>query len=113
MKKAEIRGCGDILSQKLTFTKKSHTNSSDNHLEVLLHGAGELTATEPVEKMKEICAQLKAQREWLYQQPSDALIGLIAEVAKKWATDPNLLFLKDKGLMFVSSWCLMRNILSR
>lgn len=105
MKKAEVRGCGDILSQKLTFSKKINNNVSDNHLEVLLHGAGQLTSTNPVEQMREICAQLKTQREWLSQQPSDALIGLMAEVAKKWAADPNLRFLKDKGLLFVSSWC--------
>ena len=53
----------------------------------------------------EIIASLKAQQEWLNAQPVDAIIGLIGEVAKKWATDPKLLRIKDRGLLFLSSWC--------
>lgn len=111
VKKAEIRGCGDILSQKLTFVKSSGHKKKDNHLQVILH-AKPLAATEPLEQMREIVADLREKQDWLYRQPSDALIGLIAAVAKKWADDKSLYFLKDKGLFFVSSWCDEQNLRS-
>lgn len=104
VKKAEIRGCGDILSQKLTFAKKNRSEKHEDKLQVLSHG-GELTATDAVGQMREVIAHLRQKQEWMRQQPADALIGLIASVAGGWATDPSLSHLKDKGLIFVSSWC--------
>ena len=105
MKKAEIRGCGDILSQKLTFQKKRIAKEEeDNHLEVLLH-LHEVHSEESLLQMNEILNSLREQREWMEQQPIEALIGLIGEVARKWATDTSLLRIKDKGLNFLSTWC--------
>ncbi len=106
MKKAEVRGCGDILSQKLTFQKKEEGKGKmeDNKLEIYLH-QHPVTAEEPLSQLKEMIAALKAQQEWLNKQPVDALIGLIGEVAKKWATNPKLQRIKDRGLLFLSSWC--------
>lgn len=106
MKKAEVRGCGDILSQKLTFQKKDNGSqeAEDNRLEVYLHHHP-IAAEEPMAQMKEIIASLKVQQKWLNVQPVEAIIGLIGEVAKKWATDPKLLRIKDRGLLFLSSWC--------
>lgn len=110
MKKAEVRGCGDILSQKLTFQKNvndnldANDNGNVNKLEVLLH-QHPVTAEEPLAQMKEVIASLKSQQEWLSKQPVDAIIGLIGEVAKKWAADPKLMRIKDRGLLFLSSWC--------
>ena len=104
IKKAEVRGCGDILSQKLTFVKKREDKVVDNHLQVLLH-AESLKASDPLLQLQELIVKLKAKQEWLRHQPTEALIGLIAEVAKKWSDDTSLAFLKDKGLLFLSSWC--------
>lgn len=106
MKKAEVRGCGDILSQKLTFQKNVNLNVNENEekLDVYLH-QHPVTTEEPLEQLKEIIASLKSQQEWLNQQPVEAIIGLIGEVAKKWATDPKLQRIKDRGLLFLSSWC--------
>ncbi len=106
MKKAEVRGCGDILSQKLTFQKKTEGDPKveDNKLEVYLH-QHPVAAEEPLAQMKEVIASLKSQQEWLSKQPVDAIMGLIGEVAKKWATDPKLMRIKDRGLLFLSSWC--------
>jgi phenylacetate-coenzyme A ligase PaaK-like adenylate-forming protein len=106
MKKAEVRGCGDILSQKLTFQKRENgiVKTEDNNLEIYLHHHP-VTAEEPMSQMKEIIASLKAQQEWLNAQPVDAIVGLIGEVAKKWASDPKLQRIKDRGLQFLSSWC--------
>lgn len=111
VKKAEIRGCGDILSQKLTFVRKQSSHKAENHLEVILH-AKELSATGPIEQIREIASDLRSQQTWLYRQPIDALIGLIAKVAKSWTDNPSLQYLKDKGLLFVSSWCDEQNLRS-
>ena len=106
MKKAEVRGCGDILSQKLTFmrSEKEKLKTEDVKLQIYLH-QHPVTSAEPLDQMKEIIASLIAQKEWLYSQPIDAIIGLIGEVAKKWASDPKLQRIKDRGLQFLSSWC--------
>ena len=106
MKKAEVRGCGDILSQKLTFMRpeKEKLKTEDVKLQIYLH-QHPVTSEEPLDQMKEIIASLKAQKEWLYSQPIDAIIGLIGEVAKKWASNPKLQRIKDRGLQFLSSWC--------
>ena len=106
MKKAEVRGCGDILSQKLTFQKKTEGDgkTEDNKLGIYLH-QHPVTSEESLTQMCEIITSLKAQQEWLNNQPVDAIIGLIGEVAKKWASDPKLLRIKDRGLLFLSSWC--------
>lgn len=105
MKKAEVRGCGDILSQKLTFQKKEKSmQTGEAKLEVYLHQYPR-SAEEPLAQLKEIITSLKEQQEWLNNQPVEAIIGLIGEVAKKWATDPKLMRIKDRGLLFLSSWC--------
>ena len=107
MKKAEVRGCGDILSQKLTFQRSPESGvkeTGEPKLEVYLH-QHPVTAEEPLSQLKEIIDSLKAQQEWLNYQPVDAIIGLIGEVAKKWATDSKLMRIKDRGLLFLSSWC--------
>lgn len=106
MKKAEIRGCGDILSQKLTFQRKEEgrEKKEDTKLEIYLHQHA-ITTEEPLAQLKEIVVSLKEQQEWLNSQPADAIIGLIGLVSKKWASDPKLQRIKDRGLLFLSSWC--------
>ena len=106
MKKAEVRGCGDILSQKLTFQRKEDGRGKmdDVKLGIFLH-QHPVTAKEPLAQLKEIITSLKEQQEWLSNQPVEAIIGLIGEVAKKWAADPKLMRIKDRGLLFLSSWC--------
>lgn len=105
MKKAEVRGCGDILSQKLTFSKaKKKTSAEDNKLTVYMH-EGVITAEQPLAQLKEIMATLRKSAQWLRQQPIDALIGLISSVTAEWIAAPTLQHLKDKGLLFISSWC--------
>lgn len=105
MKKAEIRGCGDILSQKLTFQKRNTSKEEeDRRLEILLH-KHEVHSEDTLKQIHEVMDTLRQQLEWLNQQPIEALIGLIGEVAKKWATDRKLFRIRDKGLNFLSSWC--------
>lgn len=113
MKKAEVRGCGDILSQKLTFQKPEVISQrpEDTNLEVYLH-QHPIMAEESLTQLKEIIDSLKQQQEWLNNQPVEAIIGLIGEAAKKWATDPKLMRIKDRGLLFLSSWCDEKNLRS-
>ena len=110
LKKAEIRGCGDILSNKLTFQKRTASTVNDDKLEIQ-YFANELPQEESSEKVFQCMMDaLRGQLPWLRKQPVDALIGLIDAAAKRWATDPKYLFLKDKGLNFLATWCSERHL---
>ncbi len=112
MKKAEVRGCGDILSQKLTFQHSRHGEGGGSSEFDVIMSCAETTSADPVGKLKEICSSLRKEQEWLERQPIEALIGLIASVSSKWITDPGLRHLKDKGLVFLSSWLDEKNLRS-
>ncbi len=110
LKKAEIRGCGDILSNKLTFQKRTTNAVNDDRLEIQ-YFTNELLEDESSEKVFQgMIDSLRGQLPWLRKQPIDALIGLIDAAAKRWATDPKYLFLKDKGLNFLATWCSERHL---
>jgi len=105
LKKAEVRGCGDILSSKLLFKKEHSPASGPIYLDVQ-YFKGELTPdATPEEQLSEIIASLKSSLGWLRQQPAEALIGLIGKAADKWLYSPDFDFLKDKGRLFLSQWC--------
>ncbi len=110
LKKAEVRGCGDILSNKLTFQKRAAGDSVDTRLEVQSYH-GELPDGDDTERtMQGIITSLRGQLPWLRKQPVKALIGLIDAAAKRWSSDPKYLFLKDKGLNFLVTWCSERHL---
>lgn len=110
LKKAEVRGCGDILSAKLTFNAKKTEGSVEDETLNVQFFKGCVNDDSPELQLSSIIDQLNAQNEWLRNQPIDALIGLIGLAAKKWITDPKYLFLKDKGLLFLSQWCDERHL---
>ena len=93
MKKAEIRGCGDILSQKLTFQKTEKSATESHKFEVRFF-EGELKETEAEKQLGEIISTLKTAQQILKNQSVEMIIGLISKVAKKW-----------KNEFFLSSWC--------
>ena len=93
MKKAEIRGCGDILSQKLTFLKTAKSDAETHKFEVRFF-EGELKETEAEKQLEEIISALKDSQQILKNQSVEMIIGLISKVAKKW-----------KNEFFLSSWC--------
>lgn len=110
MKKAEVRGCGDILSAKLTFNSKKNSEAAeDKHLDIQYY-KGEIAEVEGIDQLKQIIDGLNAQNEWLRQQPVEAIIGLIGQAAKTWLADSKFRFLKDKGLLFLSQWCDERHL---
>lgn len=110
LKKAEIRGCGDILSNKLTFQKRTSIGAVDTRLDVQSF-YGELPEGNDSEKtMQVVTDALRMQLPWLRKQPIDALIGLIDAAAKRWSADSKYQFLKDKGLNFLATWCSERHL---
>ena len=110
IKKAEVRGCGDILSSKLTFSKPLSQTTVDELSLDIQYFKGEVKGNDSKTQLKSIIDQLNEQREWLNRQPVSALIGLIGVVAKKWLNDSQYSFLKDKGLLFLSQWCEERSL---
>jgi len=110
LKKAEVRGCGDILSNKLTFQKRTTSAVNDDKLEIQYY-THDIPEGETSEKVfQTMIDNLKGELPWLRKQPIEALIGLIDAAAKRWATDQKYLFLKDKGLNFLATWCSERHL---
>jgi len=110
LKKAEVRGCGDILSAKLTFNAKEKKKLLDDNTLDVQYFKGPVDETDSEKQLASIIEQLNEQNEWLRNQPIDALIGIIGEVSKRWLSDPKYMFLKDKGLLFLSQWCDERHL---
>lgn len=112
LKKAEIRGCGDILANKLTFSREVRGEKLEHNaaLDVQLYHGSELTASEPKEQLKAIIGSLREAQKWLREQPVEGLIGLIDAAAKRWISEPKYQILKDKGLLFLSTWCAENNL---
>ena len=111
LKKAEIRGCGDILANKLTFAARATSEETRvDSLDVQSYHGEELTTTEPKEQLKEIITSLRDAQVWLRKQPIEGLIGLIDMAAKRWMSEPKYQILKDKGLLFLSTWCAENNL---
>jgi hypothetical protein len=105
LKKAEVRGCGDILSSKLTFRpKKVDGGEGDGQLDVQ-YFKGEVIGDTGDAQLLSIVSSLKDGLTWLRAQPIEALIGLIGKASERWLADERFSFLKDKGLLFLSTWC--------
>lgn len=107
LKKAEVRGCGDILGDKLKFKLTPTDGNKDaSKLEVHFWKGGENPHNQSVDdQLKEIIRDLNTKKEWLRAQPIDALIGLIGEASKRWSNaDGDLQRLKEKGLSFLANW---------
>ena len=111
MKKAEVRGCGDILSAKLTFSAKTSTGAvEDSNLDVQYY-KNEIKGDNGEQQLQSIIEGLNSQNEWLRSQPVEAIIGIIGQAAKRWLSDEKFRFLKDKGLLFLSQWCDERHLM--
>ncbi len=105
LKKAEVRGCGDILSSKLLFKREQNVHNGSIKLDVQFFKAEYDQKATPENQLSEIIEFLKSRVEWLRQQPVEAIIGLIGKAADVWLNSENFDFLKDKGRFFLSQWC--------
>lgn len=114
LKKAEIRGCGDILSSKLKFVKgPAYINDVKNETAFRYYYCGrEIISDKGVsESIQEIADELKEKLDWLRNQPIDALIGLISSVSQKWSTRKGMLSeAQEQGVQFLVSWCAPENL---
>ena len=108
LKKAEVRGCGDILSSKLKFTAQPDNRPADATRSVFsaYHKGLDMSTVKgsAEDKIGVIGEALTAHLPWLRTQPVDALIGLIARVSEKWK-DETLSSTQAQGLNFLTSWC--------
>ncbi|WP_299106342.1 acyl-CoA reductase [uncultured Winogradskyella sp.] len=108
LKKAEVRGCGDILGSKLKFSGDSEEQEASVKSDLELHywKGDKIDTSQSTElQLKEIIRNLNSKKEWLRSQPIDALIGLIGEASKVWMTaEGDLSAMKEKGLSFLANW---------
>lgn len=105
LKKAEVRGCGDILSSKLLFRKKDDGSLGDMRLDVQYFKGVYNEDSDPEVKLAEIVDSVKSKLEWIRKQPAEALIGIVGKAADKWLNSPDFDFLRDKGRLFLAQWC--------
>lgn len=113
LKKAEIRGCGDILSNKLKFThaEQETMGRPASTLRVSYNNGVAIDGLESNDAITMLADTLKEQLHWIRRQPVEALIGLVAQVAKKWETKSNMLSDTQKqGLAFLVKWCEPENL---
>jgi phenylacetate-coenzyme A ligase PaaK-like adenylate-forming protein len=105
-KKAEVRGCGDVMSEKVV--KKVAINSrlsQDDHI-IIYHSPVNLNPTlSAVDKLDKIFIKLKDKQRWLSNQPLEAILGLLNLARLTWAKTPELDPYRHTGLSFLSEWC--------
>ncbi len=117
LKKAEIRGCGDILSSKLKFAGKVVGNPKDREkgksaVSVYDSSGMDYEGMSGEEIIGRVAERLKKPLSWLREQPVDALMGLIVRVAEKWGQqEAALAGTQGQGLKFLVSWCQADNLM--
>ena len=106
LKKAEPRGCGDIMGEKLRTRMPSKEIANDEkHSPLRLRAWGDTP-----QDMEALIAHAQNARIWLQQQPVEGIIGLIDSVASTWEDNPELAGWKYQGLSFLSRWCSAANL---
>lgn len=117
LKNAEIRGCGDILSNKLTFAGHNDVETAENtsgYRVEYFYDARAIDTMSPKESLATIMERLRENLTWIRKQPIDALIGLIAQVAKKWTASAgnSSKTMQTSGMSFLASWCTPEHLTS-
>lgn len=110
MKKAEARGCGDILSAKLMFQQKKASQATEEDIRIE-YFQGEVSGNSPEERLRNVIDELKSRQEWLSARKTEDLIALIGKVADIWLNDPRYDFLRDKGRLFLAQWCSEKHLM--
>ncbi len=124
-KKAEIRGCGDVMATKVasvapkgvSISELKKTTASSSKVRILfdakscysplnLDEALKLEALPLVDNFSALIECLKSERVRLDQYSVDELIVLIHAAANRWvAPDSPLTSLRQQGLLFLQQWC--------
>ena len=106
-KKAEVRGCGDIMSDKVARSSRAKSSTAVTHTEKLIvhHSPVVLQTSVAKEQLHKIITAISAKQKWLTEQPTEAIIGLIDLVRERWKTEPALDSYRSNGLNFLLAWC--------
>lgn len=105
-KKAEVRGCGDVMSEKVTKKPTSKQSAEQAEHMVVYHTPVDLNESDsPSEQLNAILAHLKLKQKWLAKQPAEAILGLFDTARKTWAENPELDPYRHTGLNFLADWC--------
>lgn len=104
--KAEARGCGDIMGEKMRRPMAASSDISKPQSLRIWNFEGK------AETLSDAINLVRAGQAWLLQQPLDAIIGLIDKVSSTWMDNPLLAHWKYKGLSFLSRWCSEVNLLA-
>lgn len=105
-KKAEVRGCGDVMSEKVTQKSLAKQLGSLKESITVYHSPVELDASlQPSQQLDLILETLKQKQKWLAKQPLEAILGLLDTARKTWAETPELDPYRHTGLNFLADWC--------
>ncbi len=105
-KKAEVRGCGDVMSEKLTKKPSYKPLSQQEERLTIYHSPIFLDDTMSAsQQLDQIFCSLKRKQKWLANQPLEAILGLINEARKSWSSTPELDPYRHTGLNFLADWC--------
>lgn len=118
-KKAEVRGCGDIMGEKIARSasspglKRSNPSnvralffSGKNHLGGSLWDPVDLESLPIVTDVRELAQSLRTERSRLERYSVDDLISLVSAAAQRWAAPGSPLApLRQQGLLFLTNWC--------
>ncbi|WP_269542328.1 acyl-CoA reductase [Cerasicoccus fimbriatus] len=116
-KNAEVRGCGDILGDKVAAAQaRSSAREQDMRLLFSFDHAPasqgrwdaplSMESLPQVDSVTQLVERLKKGRKRLDHYSVDDLIAIISAAARRWAEpDSELRELRQQGLLFLSSWC--------
>ena len=105
-KKAEVRGCGDIMSEKVARTHvATKLSGAEEDMAVYISPVKLDASASPSGQLESIFTKLQEKQIWLAEQPVEAILGLLNEARKKWASAPELVVYRDTGLGFLIEWC--------
>lgn len=106
MQKAEARGCGDILGEKLRTRRVTLSpQSASGQLETRTWGA-----TKQLSDIPHLVSHVRKAQEWFAAQPVEAIIGLIDDTAQTWLENPAFEAWKHHGLFYLVQWCAADNL---
>jgi hypothetical protein len=103
-RKAEARGCGDIMGEKMRGAVANvQTSGARTPLRLLAWGSAP-------QDMPSLVAHVSDARHWLARQPVEGIVGLLDQTARTWMDNPKLAVWKYNGLSFLSRWCGAANL---
>jgi Acyl-CoA reductase (LuxC)/Acyl-protein synthetase, LuxE len=119
VKKAEVRGCGDIMGDKVKRRLGPSASTAPVAIgpRLLFDAEGcrvpasldvtiDLRSLPAVESLEALASRLLQGRERLDAYTVDELIALVGAAARRWvAPDSPLLRLRQQGLTFLADWC--------